>query len=42
MCIEFVKDDTMSLETLRNRVARQTRPVAQLIAAGPRLAGALQ
>ncbi|MCE8008562.1 TetR/AcrR family transcriptional regulator [Aestuariivita sp.] len=36
MFIEFVKDDAMSLETLRARVAEQTRPVADLIArAGP-------
>jgi hypothetical protein len=32
MFIEFVKDDSMTLETLRNRVAAQTRPLAQLIA----------
>lgn len=32
MFIEFVKDDAMTLETLRNRVAEQTRPLARLIA----------
>jgi AcrR family transcriptional regulator len=32
MFIEFVKDDAMSLETLRDRVAAQTRPLARLIA----------
>lgn len=32
MFIEFVKDDAMTLETLRNRVAAQTRPLARLIA----------
>jgi AcrR family transcriptional regulator len=33
MFIEFVKDDTMTLETLRTSVAAQTRPLARLIAA---------
>lgn len=33
MFIEFVKDDDMTLDTLRSRVAAQTRPVARLIAA---------
>ena len=32
MFIEFVKDDDMTLETLRARVAAQTRPIARLIA----------
>ncbi len=32
MFIEFVKDDAMTLDTLRDRVAAQTRPVARLIA----------
>ena len=32
MFIEFVKDDAMTLETLRDRVAAQTRPLARLIA----------
>lgn len=35
MFLEFVKDDDMSLEVLRRRVAAQTRPLAQLIVAGP-------
>jgi AcrR family transcriptional regulator len=34
MFIEFVKDDAMTLETLRANVAAQTRPLARLIAAG--------
>lgn len=34
MFIEFVKDDEMTLDTLRNRVAAQTRPLACLIASG--------
>ena len=34
MFIEFVKDDDMTLDTLKARVADQTRPVARLIAAG--------
>lgn len=33
MFIEFVKDDDMTLETLRARVAAQTAPVARLISA---------
>jgi AcrR family transcriptional regulator len=33
MFIEFVKDDDMTLESLKARVADQTRPVARLIAA---------
>jgi AcrR family transcriptional regulator len=32
MFVEFVKDDTMTLETLRLAVARQTRPLARMIA----------
>ena len=32
MFIDFVKEDTMTLETLRDRVAAQTRPLARLIA----------
>ena len=32
MFIEFVKDDSMTLETLRNRVAAQTAPLARLVA----------
>lgn len=32
--IEFVKDEQMSLDALRASVARQTRPVARLIATG--------
>jgi AcrR family transcriptional regulator len=32
MFIEFVKDDAMTLDTLRDRVAAQTRPVARLMA----------
>lgn len=32
--IEFVKDETMTLDTLRGRVAWQTRPLARLMAAG--------
>jgi hypothetical protein len=32
MFIEFVKDDDMTLDTLRARVAAQTRPLARLIA----------
>lgn len=32
MFIEFVKDDAMTLSTLRDRVAAQTRPLARLIA----------
>ncbi|KQB96046.1 TetR family transcriptional regulator [Loktanella sp. 1ANDIMAR09] len=35
MFLEFVKDDDMTLEVLRRRVDAQTRPLAQLIAAGP-------
>ncbi|MEM6464616.1 MAG: TetR/AcrR family transcriptional regulator [Pseudomonadota bacterium] len=31
MFIEFVKDETMTLDTLRKRVIAQTRPLAQLI-----------
>jgi AcrR family transcriptional regulator len=31
MFIEFVRDDEMSLGTLRDRVAAQTRPIARLI-----------
>ena len=39
MFIEFVKDDDMTLDTLKARVADQTRPVARLIAtAGPEAA----
>ena len=34
MFTEFVKDDTMTLNTLRDRVAAQTRPLARLIAGG--------
>lgn len=34
MFIEFVKDDDMTLDTLRARVAAQTLPVARLISAG--------
>jgi len=34
MFIEFVKDDGMTLETLRARTAAQTRPLAGLIAGG--------
>lgn len=34
MFIEFVKDDAMTLDTLRDRVAAQTRPLARLIATG--------
>ena len=34
MFIEFVKDDAMTLETLRTNVAAQTRPLARLMAAG--------
>ncbi len=34
MFIEFVKDDDMTLDILRDRVARQTRPLARLIAVG--------
>ena len=34
MFIEFVKDDAMTLDTLRDRVAAQTRPLANLIAGG--------
>lgn len=36
MFIEFVKDDAMTLETLRGHVARQTGPIARLIATGGR------
>lgn len=36
MFIEFVKDDTMELEALRDRVAAQTKPLARLIAGGGR------
>jgi AcrR family transcriptional regulator len=36
MFLEFVKDDDMTLETLRTRVASQTRPIARLIAARPK------
>jgi AcrR family transcriptional regulator len=32
MFIEFVKDDAMTLDRLRDRVAAQTRPVARLMA----------
>lgn len=39
MFIEFVKDDDMTLETLRSRVAAQTRPIARLIAAMPTSGG---
>ena len=35
MFIEFVRDDAMTLATLRDRVAAQTRPLAALIAAAP-------
>jgi AcrR family transcriptional regulator len=42
MFIEFVKDDDMTLETLKARVAHQTRPVARLIAAGAPAAPAWQ
>lgn len=35
MFIEFVKDDAMSLSTLRAQVAAQTRPLARLIDAAP-------
>lgn len=31
MFIEFAKDETMSIETLKEQVARQNRPLAQLI-----------
>jgi hypothetical protein len=31
MFIEFVKDEDMTLETLRNRVATQIRPLTKLI-----------
>ncbi len=31
MFIEFVKDEAMTLETLKERVARQNRPLAVLI-----------
>ena len=34
MFIEFVKDDAMTLDMLRDRVAGQTRPLARLIAGG--------
>lgn len=34
MFIEFVKDDAMSLEALRQTVAAQTRPLARLLAEG--------
>ena len=34
MFIEFVKDDAMTLDTLRDLVAAQTRPLARLIAHG--------
>jgi AcrR family transcriptional regulator len=34
MFIDFVKDDAMTLDTLRDRVAAQTRPLARLIATG--------
>lgn len=34
MFLEFVKDNDMPLEVLRQRVAAQTRPLAQLIMAG--------
>jgi AcrR family transcriptional regulator len=33
--IDFVKDDTMSLETLRRRLAKQTRPLALVLASAP-------
>lgn len=35
MFLEFVKDDDMPLEVLRQRVDAQTRPLAQLIVADP-------
>ncbi len=35
MFMEFVKDGCMTLADLRNAVARQTRPIAHLIAADP-------
>ncbi|MGI1663685.1 TetR/AcrR family transcriptional regulator [Palleronia sp. KMU-117] len=35
MFIEFVKDDEMSLDALKARVAAQTRPIATLIARHP-------
>ena len=35
MFIEFVKDDAMTLQTLRARVAVQTRPLARLIDTAP-------
>ncbi len=35
MFLEFVKDDAMTLDTLRRQVAAQTRPLARLIAARP-------
>ena len=31
MFIEFAKDETMTIETLKEQVARQNRPLAQLI-----------
>ena len=34
MFLEFVRDDTMTLKALRDQVAAQTRPIAQLIVAG--------
>ena len=36
MFIEFVKDDAMTLDTLRDRVAAQTLPLARLIAGAAR------
>jgi hypothetical protein len=36
MFIEFVKDDAMTLQTLKERVARQNRPLALLISS-PRI-----
>jgi hypothetical protein len=35
MFIEFVRDDSMTTETLKSRVAAQTRPLAQLMEACP-------
>lgn len=35
MFIEFVKDDAMTLDSLRTRVAAQTRPLARLLAGAP-------
>jgi len=42
MFIEFVKDDAMTLQTLRSRVAAQTRPIARLVAVHPQAAEGAQ